>query len=702
MKVTLLSAVIATIPLINQASAACLQGKCVQINAFVECAKIVVEVKNAAKKPKATTSASVPVASPTVQAVVYEAENAVLNGVTVVNSSPGYSGTGYVGNFANDADSVKFIIPSDTAGLFNLQVQYQSPYGFKNTRMVVNGGSSAEIAFQQTDKFTLADAGKVLLQPGNNTIEFQRDWGWYFIDSLQVRPAARRPDHNVNPCLTNTASTKETWDLWSLKLNYYGKKILSGQQDPAMLSWMEDYVGRDPAIVGFDMIDYSPTRASHRINSTTVEDAIAWDQRGGIVDFCWHWNAPVGLYDTPGHEWWRGFYTIGTDFNLTTALNPNNANYTLLIRDMDVIASKLVKLRDAKVPVVWRPLHEAEGGWFWWGAQGPEAAKTLYRLMYDRYTNYWGLNNLIWVWNSVNPSWYPGDQYVDIVSFDNYPQAGDHGVQDNQFSALISLGNDKKLIAMAENGPIPDPALMPVYQADWSYFVTWGNEFLQDGKQNSLSFLQYVFNHTNVLTLDQIAGWKRGWKMPKTAPWVMQARLSPAPSPSATAAPTATATAALSYPIPSPTLVVHRGGDYSNGFQSWSWSVDINTNDVSVAVPQMDGVTSAISVAVTSSWGALRLHAPTSFLGYQTVHFQAQGSPNFNFWVGTDATSSPMIPLSMACTPAVSVGAWSECSVDIQAFGSATQWVYLGWQASTEALDSFSIADLYLDGQAVF
>jgi len=87
--------------------------------------------------------------------------------------------------------------------------------------------------------------------------------------------------------LSNPKSTKETWDLWSLHLNYYGKKILSGQQDPAMLSWMEDYIGRDPAIVGFDMIDYSPTRASHGLNSTAVEDAIAWDKRGGVVDFCW-------------------------------------------------------------------------------------------------------------------------------------------------------------------------------------------------------------------------------------------------------------------------------------------------------------------------------------------------------------------------------------------------------------------------------
>jgi len=62
-----------------------------------------------------------------------------------------------------------------------------------------------------------------------------------------------------------------------------------------------------------------------------------------------------------------------------------------------------------------------------WGAQGPEPAKKLYRIVYDRLTNHHKINNLVWVWNSVAKDWYPGNDVVDIVSADTYSQ-GDHGV----------------------------------------------------------------------------------------------------------------------------------------------------------------------------------------------------------------------------------------------------------------------------------
>jgi mannan endo-1,4-beta-mannosidase len=173
--------------------------------------------------------------------------------------------------------------------------------------------------------------------------------------------------------------------------------------------------------------DYTDSRTSRGASSTDVEKAIAHAAKGGIVTFVWHWGAPVGLYDTEEQRWWSGFYTAATDFNVATALaDTANANYTLLIHDIDTIAVQLKKLQTAKVPVLFRPLHEAEGKWFWWGAQGPEPAKKLYRIVYDRLTTYHKINNLVWVWNSVAPTWYPGNDVVDIVSADTYAQ-GDHG-----------------------------------------------------------------------------------------------------------------------------------------------------------------------------------------------------------------------------------------------------------------------------------
>lgn len=146
-------------------------------------------------------------------------------------------------------------------------------------------------------------------------------------------------------------------------------------------------------------MDYVASRTSRGASSTDVDKAIAFSNQGGIVTFCWHWGAPVGLYDNATEPWYSGFYTAATDFNIETALaDTTNANYTLLMNDVDTIAVQLKRLQDAHVPVIWRFLHEAEGGWFWWGAKGPEPAKKLWRIVYDRLTNMHGLNNLIWEW----------------------------------------------------------------------------------------------------------------------------------------------------------------------------------------------------------------------------------------------------------------------------------------------------------------
>ena len=119
-----------------------------------------------------------------------------------------------------------------------------------------------------------------------------------------------------------------------------------------------------------------------------------------------------------------GFYTSATDFNIssTLAAGPGSANYTLILRDLDAIAVQLKRLSDAKVPVLFRFLHEAEGGWFWWGAQGPAAAKALFRLGYDRFTNYHKLNNLVWVWNSVSPTSQISTFHTDLRILSGEPR----------------------------------------------------------------------------------------------------------------------------------------------------------------------------------------------------------------------------------------------------------------------------------------
>ena len=183
--------------------------------------------------------------------------------------------------------------------------------------------------------------------------------------------------------------------------------------------------------------------------------------------------------------------------------DPDSTDYSLLVRDIDAISELLLQLQDLNIPILWRPLHEAEGGWFWWGAKGPEAWVALYRLMFDRMTNHHGLNNLLWVWNSVDPSWYPGNDVVDIVSADIYADAGDHSAQEDIFASLQSLTGDTKLVALGEVGNIPDPASTGGV-ADWAYWVTWNGDFIKGEDYNPLEYKKEVFSAENILTRDEI------------------------------------------------------------------------------------------------------------------------------------------------------------------------------------------------------
>jgi mannan endo-1,4-beta-mannosidase len=139
-----------------------------------------------------------------------------------------------------------------------------------------------------------------------------RSGGYYFIDAVYVTPAPLPPPHNVTKYLISPNPLPVAYALYYTLLAKYGSgDIFSGQADPTGVTWIEENIGetKTPAIIGLDMIDYSPTRVvsyfsslrgiklnrrqEYGANSTAVQDAIAFDARGGIVAFQWHWNAPA-------------------------------------------------------------------------------------------------------------------------------------------------------------------------------------------------------------------------------------------------------------------------------------------------------------------------------------------------------------------------------------------------------------------------
>lgn len=439
---------------------------------------------------------------------IYEAEKGALKGTVIASEAKGFSGRGYVTGFKNAADSLRMTIQAPYQGLFDLAIGFRASNGNKNTQLFLNDQAMGEVSFMETTHFTKVPAGKVFLNKGANVIELRSGWGWYDIDYISLVDSSDLEIRQATKRLVNPAASVGAVELMSYLVDHYGKDILSGQQEYEDAQWLYERIGKWPAIVGFDFMNYSPSRVAHGTQSTETEKAIQWDQQGGIVTFAWHWNAPAGLVED---KWDSGFNTDSTAFDIGYAMShPNSQEYRLLLRDIDAIANELLKLQKANVPVLFRPLHEAEGGWFWWGAKGPEPAKKLYRLLYDRLTHHHKLNNIIWVWNSVSPDWYPGNDVVDIVSTDVYAEAGDYGANSNRFESLVRLTQNQKLIALAENGPIPDPGQLALYHVDWSWFVTWTGEFLRDNVHNSLEHLHEVYYHPHVITLDQLPRFHHG------------------------------------------------------------------------------------------------------------------------------------------------------------------------------------------------
>lgn len=298
-----------------------------------------------------------------------------------------------------------------------------------------------------------------------------------------------------------------------------GKKILSGQQigwDSGWNSFELDAIyketGKLPAIIGLDFMEYSPSRAERGASSVDTKKAIQWWNNGGIVTFCWHWNAPMNLIDQGSDKyWWSGMYTRATTFDFAKALEDHQSKeYRLLIRDIDAIAGELKRLQDAGVPVLWRPLHEAAGGWFWWGSKGSEAYKKLWKLMFERLTEYHQLKNLIWVWNGLDMDWYPGDDVVDIIGEHEYLQPHDYSPLEEQYVKAQSYTQENKMVALTENGPIPDPDLLRDKDISWLWFCTWCEDpIINKNKKYSeeyteASMLKKVYRHEYVITKDEL------------------------------------------------------------------------------------------------------------------------------------------------------------------------------------------------------
>lgn len=325
------------------------------------------------------------------------------------------------------------------------------------------------------------------------------------IDTPHLLPKAGNQNFSVAKHLVDPDADSVTLALYEILKLQFRHRVISGQTD-GYFNELESIAGKTPLLRVGDFASYTEgypylwSGGGHILGKDpngSSEKLIDWYRQSdgkAIISFQWHWHSPSG-----GEAGQNNFYTSNTSFDIRQAVIPGTPEYNDIIRDIDDVSAELAKFMYAGVPVLWRPLHEAGGTWFWWGAKGPEPCLALYNIMYDRMVSHNGLHNLIWVWSTPEETWYPGNNKVDIIGHDSYPGSYDYGNQKNAFDQLFDLTGGEKLIAMTENGPIPDPDASLDEGAPWLYFMSW-NDLVSE--QNSEVHISEVFRHNDVLTME--------------------------------------------------------------------------------------------------------------------------------------------------------------------------------------------------------
>lgn len=450
-----------------------------------------------------------------------EAESGKLEGNAKANDFPDASGGAYVNGVNVEGDALTMTADIEYSGFYDMNFLTMGSEGRVNN-VLVDGMKVGDITTNSPAEFGDTLLSYIYLDKGTHEITITPSWGYVDIDCLILTAAATpitEDTYKVEPTLVNPNADENTKRLYKFLCDIYGKYSLAGQYaDEGRASSEYEKItaktGKTFAVLGLDMGNYSLGSKAHGAESKTVEYAYDWYKNaGGIVQLCWHWTTPEDYAVNAGDQpWYSSFYKEGSKLDLDKIMNgEDDAAYQLLMDDIDNMANELACLRDAGVPVLWRPLHEAAGGWFWWGNCEPESYKKLWNVMYDKMTNEHNLTNLIWVWNGQDPAWYPGDETVDINGWDIY--AGNHvdSSQSGRFDDMATnYGTKTKLIALTENGCVMDPDKVFNDNARWLFWGTWSDPFTMklgvviNDEYTTVELLTKAYNHERVLTLDEL------------------------------------------------------------------------------------------------------------------------------------------------------------------------------------------------------
>lgn len=453
------------------------------------------------------------------EGVKKEAEAAKYSKCEVVSDNK-YSGKKALRLTEQNAQ-ITFAVDVENKGKYTLFIAGEGVGGEKQVNCAVNGDKCQF----KLNKYGEVEIGTFMFREGANEVIVTPNWTWFCIDYIRIESSESSIEFNISDAPADKDATPAAKELYAFLYDNFGKKTISGMMLGDMSSDNGNVLQHDdiravykvsgeyPALVGFDFMNAtgkSETNSWNRnYNRSSVNLAKDIYSRGGIPAFTWHWRDPSRKTDA--------FYSSEATMKISSAMNADgswnksSSLYKYMIKDIDAIANYFLELQREGMACIFRPLHEASGTWFWWGNDGAERFRQLYRLLHDEMVNVKGVHNVIWVWNADpnDKDWNPGEEYYDVISADIYNESFDYSSNYVAFDKLKELSEGKKIIALSENGPIPDIQQEIEDEAVWSWWMPWYQTW--DGgfvNKTSADEWKKCMTDPDVITLNDMPGWK--------------------------------------------------------------------------------------------------------------------------------------------------------------------------------------------------